>query len=145
MDFQGANLNILLVDDDKMINFINEKLILLIDPKIKINIAENGEQALNYFKDAINCLKKGSEPNFPNLIFLDINMPVMNGWEFLDSLEKFKKDIILKTSIIILSSSINPEEIKRAKGCSLINEYFIKPLTMNQLKGILNSYLFHSI
>ena len=94
--------------------------------------AYNGIEAIDFFKK----LDSGeiSMESFPEVIFLDLNMPMMDGWEFF---ETFKKDFARfeeKTAIFILSSSINPEDLERAKNEKRIVGFLAKPLNAENLK-----------
>lgn len=94
--------------------------------------AYNGIEAIDFFKK----LDSGeiSMESFPEVIFLDLNMPMMDGWDFL---ETFKRDFAhfeVKTAVIILSSSINPEDLERAKNEKRIAGFLAKPLNGANLK-----------
>ncbi len=116
---------ILLVDDDETSNFLNELLIKGMDIVEEVSIASNGQEALNYLEN-----ESGS---FPQLIFLDLNMPVMDGFEFL---EAFEKTQTTKVPVFILTSSNNFKDYERAKQFDVAG-YLIKPLTEEKIKGVL--------
>ena len=122
---------ILLVDDNDADNEYHQIVIERMSIAESIRVAENGEEALAF-------LKKSNEP-VPELIFLDINMPRMNGWEFL---EEYKKLGIGKHQIIILmlSTSANPADIARAKTIEEVTGFETKPLTPAMLTKILADY-----
>lgn len=120
---------ILLVDDDETSNFLNELLIKGMDIVEEVAIASNGQEALDYLKDKNNPL--------PQLILLDLNMPVMDGFEFLGAFKKNKeKDV----PIFILTSSNNYNDYERAKNFDVAG-YLIKPLTEKQIKDVLKQNL----
>ncbi|MFT6869594.1 MAG: CheY-like chemotaxis protein [Paraglaciecola sp.] len=126
--------SILLIDDDKATNFMHTYLIkktLVVDTVIS---KLNGEEAIAYL-----TTKKDGEYPQPDLIFLDINMPVMNGWEFI---EEYKKSNFSKKSVLIimLTTSLNPIERKRAEKIEIISGFVTKPLTVEYLQDIVKSY-----
>lgn len=116
---------ILLVDDDETSNFLNELLIKGMDMVEDVSIASNGQEALDYLKH---------EPNSaPQVIFLDLNMPVMDGFEFLEAFEKMPQP---KAPVFILTSSNNFKDYARAKDFDVAG-YLIKPLTEEKIKDVL--------
>lgn len=127
--------HILLVDDDTINNFINEKLLKKLNSADKITVALNGEEAIK-FLDNINS---DDENDYPDLILLDINMPVMDGFEFL---EKYKNlDFPNKQSVIIvmLTTSTNPNDTEKLNK-SGISGYINKPLTEEKITGLISEH-----
>ena len=124
---------ILLVDDNDADNFIHEMVIKQLDCAEKIVTAENGEEALTFLTTA---LTSGKYPK-PDLIFLDINMPKMNGWEFLEEYEKLHIDQKAKIVLVMLTTSLNPDDKMLAAQKPLILNYIDKPLTQESLTEIL--------
>lgn len=126
--------SVLLVDDDSINNFINERLIKKMDLTEEVNISLNGKEALEY-------LKKRSEEGKPSpeLILLDINMPVMDGFEFLEAFQKL--EIPDKNSIIIvmLTTSTNPSDTERLENTG-VEGYINKPLTEQKLRDVLEKH-----
>jgi CheY-like chemotaxis protein len=118
---------VLLVDDDSISNFINRSLIEEILTS-DVEVAENGLEALEIMKE---CL---SHNNCPHLIFLDINMPVMDGFEFLEALNQIRSKPDLK--IIILTSSRALRDLNQASAYSILG-YICKPLTLTKLAPFL--------
>ncbi|MCH7409264.1 response regulator [Belliella sp. DSM 111904] len=119
--------SIILVDDDPINNLINKRLIS------KMNIAEQVEEYLEAEK-ALERLASIS-PDEKTLILLDINMPVMNGWDFLNQyLEKNKHR---KDKIIMLSSSIDFQDQQKAKRYDCVDGFIEKPLTPEKFKNLL--------
>jgi CheY-like chemotaxis protein len=124
--------SILLVDDDPDDNFFHEIVLKEMDIVNHINIVSNGLEALNYLKKEIQVP--------PELIFLDINMPRMNGWEFLDQYKHLKKEQKARVVIMILTTSANPDDIKRAKEIEEVTGYETKPLTKEMMTEILQEH-----
>src|SRR4051812_39765285 len=98
---------ILLIDDDHDDNIYHQIILKEMEIVEKIETAENGIEALEYLRD--------SNRTQPELIFLDINMPKMNGWEFLSEYKNLESEKKAQIVVMILTTSANPDDIKRAK------------------------------
>lgn len=127
---------VLSIDDDKVTQILNG--IHLNDYKFcnKIIEAFNGIEAINFFKK----LESGeiSMDSFPEIIFLDLNMPVMDGWAFFEAFKRDFSHFEEKTKIFVLSSSINPADKKRAENEKSIVAFLRKPLDEENLKEVSN-------
>lgn len=124
--------SVLLIDDDEPTNFLNVKILKKAGfTKQQIIIKETGKAALEYLR-----LQDSSGAGFPELIFLDINMPAMNGWEFLDKYSSTTADEPNERVIIMLTTSLNPEDELRSEEYALVNGYQTKPLTIEVLDNI---------
>ena len=127
-----AKINsILLIDDDDADNFFHTIAIKKMDNDIEIRTAENGVEALKMLN------QEGSPPD---LIFLDINMPKMNGWEFLQEFKKLETRFKAKAIIVMLTTSDSPEEIRQAQQTPEVVGFETKPLTTAKLKLILENH-----
>src|SRR3954464_15966261 len=122
---------ILLVDDDPITNMINTKIIIK-SFNIIVSAFTNGREAL----DQIDLSIKAFPEQVPNLIFLDINMPQMDGWEFLDEFQKLPRAFLETCSVIMLSSSLDREDIQRSKTYSAVREFVSKPLTADKVRSL---------
>jgi CheY-like chemotaxis protein len=123
-----AKINcILLVDDDSITNFINERLIRKLNVTNDIKITMNGEEGINYIR------AQGDKGEIcPELILLDINMPIMNGFEFIREFENLNIKDKEKVKIIILTTSKNIKDIELLKSLGNF-EFISKPLTEEKL------------
>ncbi len=130
-----GKMSILLVDDDEAANFLNSRLIERVNDDVQVNSVLNGKEALAYLAGTYpNSSPEGLEKM---IIFLDINMPVMDGFEFLEALEISEGIDVSNMSIIVLSSSVNDRDVARAKSHQ-IYDYLSKPLTKDKVRHILN-------
>ena len=120
--------HILLIDDDTINNFINEKLLKKLNIANKISVALNGEEALNFLKQI--CVEVNE---CPELILLDINMPVMDGFEFLEEFEKLPPHVHEHCPIIMLSSSIDPGDQERADNNRFVKKFINKPINKDKV------------
>lgn len=124
---------ILLIDDSRGTNSLNKRLLEEMNVVEKIHTASNGKIALEYLQQKN---EKGNYP-CPNLIFLDINMPVMDGYQFLEAYKKIDKDQKAKNIIIMLTTSIREIDINKAQNYEAVIGYQFKPLTREKVNHIL--------
>ncbi|MEM6358661.1 MAG: response regulator [Bacteroidota bacterium] len=135
-NLEAHSLNVMIVDDDEISNFIYRKVIDGTGISKTINDFQQARVALDYL---VSNLKHKSA--LPDLIFLDINMPVINGWGFLDEYRSnIQPHLPKKIVICMLSSSVYKEDIERAKGYSYVNEYISKPLTRDSLQKVVKKF-----
>lgn len=128
----------MLVDDNSADNYYHERIIIKNDAADHVVIKESGLDALEYLESTIN-----PDNPLPDLIFLDINMPGMNGWEFLEEFKKLDKALQSKLIVIMLTTSVNPEDEALAKTYDILAEFKTKPLTKEMLEDILMKYYKH--
>jgi len=128
---------VLLIDDDNIINFINSKTIKRSSFAENIIAFDNANDALNFMHE--NCHKK-YEPGFSVVVFLDLNMPVMDGWEFLEEVQKMEAYSPEICRIYILSSSIDPMDLEKSKEYEIVLDFISKPLTKEHLEDIAKTY-----
>jgi len=122
---------ILCVDDDPITLMLCKKVIEKASFSTEIITAQNGEEALRFFNElkySKNKIKK------PQLIFLDLNMPVMGGWEFLDHFTSPDYEEFNSIKIIVLSSTINPEDLAKAKKYPAVIDFLSKPISKSMLE-----------
>jgi CheY-like chemotaxis protein len=124
--------NVLLVDDDSIFNFLNKETLLRMGFVNDIHTALNGKQAIDLF----NSYYGGSKP-LPDIILLDLNMPIMDGFGFLEAFRKLDLPDKDQVKIIIVTSSDDREDIRRAKDLG-VRQYLIKPLEEHSLRQALD-------
>jgi response regulator RpfG family c-di-GMP phosphodiesterase len=126
---------VLLVDDNRDDNFFHERTIKKNHPEYVVVAKDRAMQALEY-------LKSNKEKDVhPDLIFLDINMPAMNGWEFLVEYNRLEKKLQCRAVIIMLTTPENSDDVARAKTWSFVSEYRTKPLTPEIVKEVIIKYV----
>lgn len=120
-----------IIDDDPIAIFTTRKLMERNRFPKKCLVYNNGKEAINGF-----ISRKKLQAELPDLIFLDLNMPIMDGWQFLDAYRDLKLDIVLH----IVSSSISKKDLEKAKSNDLVTSYIIKPLDDEVLITIKRSF-----
>ena len=124
-----------LIDDDKIFQFVTGKILKKINPKILIEKYLDGEEGITSIKAK---LKSGS--SLPDIVLLDINMPFMNGWEFLREFKKIRPCIDKDIQIYILTSSDDPEDLDKAKKFSELSGYLVKPVSKKELEVLIREH-----
>jgi CheY-like chemotaxis protein len=125
-------INIACIIEDEAIHvFITKKIIEMTGLVETLMIFSNGKEAY----DKLRAIFLASEI-LPELILLDLNMPIWDGWQFLDEFTKIP--IKTKVTIYILTSSNDPEDYKKAKKYNLLGNYLVKPISLDQLKKVLS-------
>lgn len=122
--------DVLLVEDDPITIMVCERIIKMTFFAEKVTSCQNGKIAFDYL---LSLREKGI---VPNIIFLDINMPVMNGWDFLTELDKVKSHFKKLPFIYLLSSTVDPEDYRKAKDFLLVKDFISKPLSKEVLETI---------
>jgi CheY-like chemotaxis protein len=132
---------ILCIDDDPITLMLCRKVIERVEFAKEIDTVNNGEEAIKYF-DALNE-EKINNPTlvYPKLVLLDLNMPVMDGWDFLESFNKKDyQNIFNLTRFIVVSSSIDPYDINKAKTYPVIG-FLSKPVTKEMLENLKTQFI----
>lgn len=132
MNINTRPVRILLVDDDEINNFISIKLIKKALLNTDITACLNGRFAI----DQLLEIKQKDPGKLPDFILLDINMPIMNGWEFLDEYKRLNIDPQSKTKIYIISSSVFSNDINKARSYPLVKSFISKPLSVDKIKDM---------
>jgi CheY-like chemotaxis protein len=127
---------ILLIDDDEPTNFLNRLVIEEVDCTERIEIAQSGKEALEY----LSLIDGDGNYPRPDLVFLDINMPAMDGWEFLAKYNQLPETQKAKIIVVMLTTSFNPEDEIKARNMEGVSGFCNKPLTPGMLRQILQEH-----
>jgi CheY-like chemotaxis protein len=131
--------SVLLIDDDEPTNFYTQLIVKESGCTDHIKVAQGGREALDYLSNSTSKKEEDSYPR-PDLIFLDINMPAMDGWEFLDHYKKMHKERQGKVIVVMLTTSLNPDDKQKASEMPEISGFESKPLTEEKLDRILREH-----
>jgi CheY-like chemotaxis protein len=129
---------ILCVDDDPITLMLCKKVIIKASFSNEIITSQNGEEALHYFNTLKYTNTEHQLKKHPQLIFLDLNMPVMGGWEFLDHFNSEAFSEFKDIKIIVLSSTIDPEDLEKSKTYPMVIDFLSKPITLTMLEYLKN-------
>lgn len=127
---------VLLIDDDMVTWAICEMVLNKTEFTRKIEKLGNGKEGIDYFSSYFEKKKRGEEVSAPDLILLDLNMPVMDGWTFLEDYIRKYAERLPQTRIAILSSTVNPEDFIRAQKYSIVVDFINKPLTIELVEEL---------
>lgn len=124
---------IYLIDDDDVYQYTFVKALGEYVNPDEVKVFTDGEEALAFIQANIQV------PDvLPNVIFLDINMPLMDGWDFMDCFTSLKAELPVETRIYMVSSSIDTADVERAKSLQHVADYLIKPIDLDHLERIIN-------
>jgi len=132
----STTIKICIVDDDEIYRFTIIKILESLQLPTKTTTFSDGEQALDFISDHLD-----QDYELPDVIFLDIDMPVMDGFQFMDEYEKIRSRVGKNITIFMVSSSLDPVDIERAKNIGAITDYLVKPLVSVQLRTILEELI----
>ncbi|EIE01936.1 response regulator [Leptospira licerasiae] len=134
MNSLSKKQKLLLVDDDAIFVEIAKRTIEKTGAVESLKVFPDGEGAISFLKE------HKSEPDIiPDFIFLDINMPFMDGWQFLEEYANFVNALSKKPEIYMVSSSVDDSDLRRAKEIPLVKDYIIKPVSLDSFKKILTN------
>lgn len=122
-------INLLVIDDDDINIFIIKKIVEKTGLAIKMTSKSNGQQAIDYIKETLS-----NPEEFPHLMLIDINMPIMNGWEFVEAYQML--NVQQSVDMYILSSSVYENDIEKTKSYSSVKGFISKPLSIERLKEL---------
>lgn len=118
--------SVCIIDDDNMYINLVSKIIELKKLSENVIVFKNGKEALDFFITSIN---DDINNRIPQVIFLDLNMPIMDGWEFLQEFDKIKDKIEESIDLYVVSSSIDSRDINKAKSIDLVSDYLTNLLS----------------
>ena len=127
---------ILLIDDDETTNYVNKRLLTRLNVAKEILVMHNGQEAIQYLQDAA----AGNGKKNPDLIFLDIKMPVMDGFSFLEAYEENNLGSSNQVIILMLTSSASFYDLERLKNFNKVKRHISKALTDADVREILQEY-----
>jgi CheY-like chemotaxis protein len=125
-------INLLVIDDDDINIFIIKKIVEKTGYAVNMVSRSNGQLAIEYLSSA-----QENKEQFPDLMLIDINMPILNGWEFIEAFEA--QNITSATDMYMLSSSVYENDIEKAKGYKTVKGFISKPLSLDRLKELFYS------
>jgi CheY-like chemotaxis protein len=128
---------VLLVDDDHLANFIHTKAVQKSQVDVHIQATESAQEALDFLTHAT---RESIGVPRPGIIFLDINMPGMTGWDFMDEYRKLSGDQKARIVVIMLTTSLNPDDERRAIANSDVIRFINKPLRAEMVQEIASQY-----
>jgi len=126
-------INLLVIDDDDINIFIIKKIVEKTGFDIDMVAKGNGQQAIEYLQGVM-----ANNLPFPQLILIDINMPIMNGWEFIEAYQEL--GVTHEVDLYILSSSVYENDIEKTKSYSSVKGFISKPLSMQRLTELIQPF-----
>jgi len=122
-----------IIDDDSIYVNLIKKIIETKKLCDNLLIFNDGKDGIDYFE---SLLQNFTKDNIPEVILLDINMPIMDGWEFIERFTKIKNKFHRQITLYVVSSSINVTDVDRAKSLSSVENYLVKPVNIDELEAI---------
>nr|WP_294936937.1 response regulator [uncultured Flavobacterium sp.] len=125
---------LILIDDDEIIVYLTKRIIAETNLVELIQVFNNGKDAIDYLTE------NAANPDLlPEIVFLDLFMPVMDGWQFMEEYLKIKSNFSKQMTIYIITSSVSQEDIIRAKELSDVSDYIIKPVKKQSFIDLIKS------
>ncbi len=125
-----SKIKLLVIDDDDINIFIISKIVEKTGYDVEIFAKHNGQLAIDFIKELVV-----NKEQLPNLVLIDINMPILNGWEFIEAYEALALDAT--NDMYMLSSSVYENDIEKAKSYNSVKGFISKPLSIDRLKELL--------
>jgi len=126
---------VMLIDDNEIDNLINQKMIEAADITENIYTHTGAKSAIEFLRN-LEKLEGVADNILPEVIFLDIDMPLMDGFQFLDEFDKLGSNTKDKCKIVMLTSSINPQDVNKSKNYLYVKKYINKPLSQENLENL---------
>ncbi len=126
---------VMLIDDNEIDNLINQKMIEAASIAEHIYTHTGARSAIEFLRN-LEKLDKETKNVMPEVIFLDIDMPLMDGFQFLDEFDKLAETTKNKCKVVMLTSSINPQDVNKSKRYSYVKKYINKPLSQDNLANL---------
>ncbi len=123
--------NIMLIDDDDIFNMLSGIALKKVFNDLNLLVFTSANAAIDYFEENI-----GEQDKIPEVIFLDINMPVMNGFEFLDHISNFPVEVLNRIKVVMLTSSMYETDKDKSLAYPLVKHYLEKPLTIQKVNDL---------
>ena len=120
------------VDDDDVYRFTIEKYIQMLSSTTRVISFADGEEALDYFKENLD-----TEENLPEIVLLDVNMPIMDGWDFLNEYERIKSRLNKEIRVYLVSSSTDERDQNCSRNYPSVRDYLVKPIDEKYLKRLI--------
>ncbi|PKA99010.1 response regulator receiver domain-containing protein [Flavobacteriaceae bacterium MAR_2009_75] len=130
----NTRVNVCIIDDDDIYQFTMSAALNGFDEVNKITTFLDGGQALDFITDNLK-----NKEELPDVVFLDINMPIMDGFQFMEEYVKIKPNVDKEISIYMVSSSVDPKDIARCRKIEGISDYIVKPIKEDKLKALISS------
>jgi CheY-like chemotaxis protein len=124
-----------LIDDDNIYQYTARVILESTGLAKEIRSFYNGSEAIAYFRDEKNM----QADTLPDVIFVDINMPVMNGWEFLEEYHKFCAMLPKNIAVYVVSSSIDSNDMQKSRSYRAVNDYLVKPVNRSKYQELMES------
>jgi two-component system, chemotaxis family, chemotaxis protein CheY len=130
-----ARKSLCVVDDDTIYQFTTARMVQIVDSSVDVLTFGDGEQAMRYINANAHDAAK-----LPDMILLDLNMPFMDGWEFLSAFEAIRDNLSKSIIIYVVSSSIDERDALRARSYGDVQDYLEKPVTTDRIRTLLSVY-----
>jgi CheY-like chemotaxis protein len=126
-------MHLSILDDNALDHMILEKMLS------KLNNVSNDIVHYYHGSELLKTIEKSEDETFPDILFLDLHMPDMDGWTFLKHLNRLKKNMQKKITVYVLSSSVDPVDINKSKRYTFVKDYLFKPVSYEKLEKIFSS------